>query len=80
MKIIITTLFGLETPTREDLEAIGYERSRINVSDGVVTLECDDKSWALDVARVNMNVRRGERVFFVAGEFDAEVREYEGVE
>ncbi len=72
MKIIITTLFGLETPTREDLEAIGYERSRISVSDGVVTLECDDTSWALDVAHVNMNVRRGERVFFVAGEFDAE--------
>ena len=71
MKIIITTLFGLETPTREDLEAAGYERSRINVSDGVVTLDADESAWQFDVARVNMYVRRGERVFIVAGEYDA---------
>ena len=31
MKIIITTLFGLETPTREDLEAAGYKRSSLGV-------------------------------------------------
>ena len=72
MKIVITTLFGLESPTREDLEGIGYDRSRINVTDGVVTLEADDESWPLDVARVNMNVRRAERVFFVVGEYDAD--------
>ena len=71
MNIVITTLFGLETPTREDLEAIGYERSAITVTDGVVTLTADDSTWPLDVARVNMNVRRAERVFIVAGEYDA---------
>ena len=71
MNIIITTLFGLESPTRDDLTAIGYNKEQINVSDGVVTLTVGDDNWALDIARVNMWVRRGERVFFEVGEFDA---------
>ena len=71
MKICITTLFGLESPVRDDLESAGYERSRITVTDGVVTLDAGEDTWAFDVARVNMYVRRGERVFFVVGEFDA---------
>ena len=71
MKIIITTLFGLETLVREDLEACGYERENIEVTDGVVSLEVRDNTWQLDVARVNMWVRRGERVFFEVGEFEA---------
>lgn len=82
MKLIITTLFGLETPVREDLEACGYLRENIEVTDGVVTLEVKDSTWALDVARVNMWVRRGERVFFQVGDdFKAETFEefFDGV-
>lgn len=71
MKIIITTLFGLETPVREDLEAIDFSKEQITVSDGVVTLDAGE-DWPLQVARVNMWVRRGERVLLEIGEFKAE--------
>ena len=66
MNIIITTLFGLESPTKEDLLERGYSKDLITVSDGVVTLEGDFR----DVARANMWVKHGERVFFETGEFD----------
>ncbi len=71
MKIITTTLFGLETPVREDLEAIGFKKDQITVSDGVVTLDAGE-DWPIEVARVNMWVRRGERVLLEIGEFRAE--------
>ena len=66
MKIIITTLFGLESPTKSDLLDRGYDKDKITVSDGVVTLEGD----YLDVARANMWIKHAERVFFETGEFD----------
>ena len=66
MKIIITTLFGLESPTKGDLLDRGYSKDLITVNDGVVTLEGD----FYDVARVNMWVSHAERVFFGTGEFD----------
>ena len=66
MKIIITTLFGLESPTKGDLLDRGYDKDRITVNDGVVTLEGD----FFDVARANMWVKHAERIFFEAGEFD----------
>ena len=65
MKIIITTLFGLESPTKGDLLDRGYDKDRISVSDGVVTLEGD----FYDVARANMWIKHAERIFFEAGEF-----------
>ena len=65
MKIIITTLFGLESPTKGDLLDRGYEKERITVNDGVVTLEGD----YLDVARANMWAKHAERIFFETGEF-----------
>ncbi|MCR4558294.1 MAG: class I SAM-dependent RNA methyltransferase [Saccharofermentans sp.] len=65
MKIIITTLFGLESPTKGDLLDRGYDKDRITVNDGVVTLDGD----FLDVARANMWVRHAERIFFETGEF-----------
>ena len=65
MKIIITTLFGLESPTKGDLLDRGYEKDRITVNDGVVTLEGD----YLDVARANMWAKHAERIFFETGEF-----------
>ena len=69
MKIIITTLFGLEAPTRDDLLARGFDKSRLDVRDGVTTLETGKDDWALDVARVNMWARHAERVFFEVGGF-----------
>ena len=75
MKIVLTCLFGLESCVRDDLTAIGYERSNINVSDGMVVLDSDDDSWESDVARVNMWTRRAERVLFEVGSFPA--REFE---
>ena len=75
MKIIITTLFGLESLVREDLTNIGYDKENITVTDGVVTLSVSDADWETDVARVNMWIRRGERVFFETGEFFADTFE-----
>lgn len=75
MKIIITTLFGLESLVREDLTNIGYDKENITVTDGVVTLTVSDADWETDVARVNMWIRRGERVFFETGEFFADTFE-----
>lgn len=72
MNIIITALFGLESLVKEDLLLIGYKPEDITVSDGVVTLRVPENNWALDVARVNMWVRRGERVFFEVNSFKAE--------
>ena len=66
MKIIITTLFGLESPTKGDLLDRGYDKDRINVSDGVVTLEGDFN----DVARANMWIKHAERIFFETGKFN----------
>lgn len=66
MKIIITTLFGLESPTKGDLLDRGYDKDKITVSDGVVTLEGD----YYDVARANMWVKHAERIFIEVGEFD----------
>ncbi|MCR5529333.1 MAG: class I SAM-dependent RNA methyltransferase [Saccharofermentans sp.] len=75
MKIIITTLFGLESLVREDLTNISYDKENITVTDGVVTLSVSDADWETDVARVNMWIRRGERVFFETGEFFADTFE-----
>ena len=65
MRIILTTLFGLESPTKSDLLERGYDKDLITVNDGVVTLEGD----YLDVARVNMWAAHAERVLIEAGEF-----------
>lgn len=65
MRIILTTLFGLESPTKSDLLERGYDKDLITVNDGVVTVEGD----YLDVARVNMWASHAERVFIEAGEF-----------
>ena len=66
MKIILTTLFGLESPTKGDLLDRGYDKERITVNDGVVTLEGD----YFDLARANMWAAHAERIFIEVGEFD----------
>lgn len=71
MDIITTTLFGLETLTRKDLESCGYSKEDIKVSDGQVVLTVPDDSFADDIARVNMFAGCAERVFFSVGQFKA---------
>ena len=71
MKIIITALFGLESLVSEDLVSIGYEKADITVSDGLISLEVSDSQLADTVARVNLWVRTGERVFVELANFPA---------
>lgn len=71
MKIIITALFGLETLVGEDLIQIGFSKDRITVTDGMVTLQVPEEGLADAVARVNLWVRTGERVFVELGNFPA---------
>ena len=71
MKIYLTCLFGLESCVKDDMLSIGFDKSDIKVSDGVVTVDCDDDTWELQVARINMWARRAERVLFETGSFQA---------
>ena len=71
MKIIITALFGLESLVAEDLIRIGYEKEKIAVSDGSVALHVTEKELPLAVARVNLWVSTGERVFVELDRFRA---------
>ena len=71
MKIIITALFGLESLVSEDLVSIGYGKEHITVSDGLISLEVDDSILAEAVAKVNLWVRTGERVFVELENFPA---------
>ena len=71
MKIAVTTLFGLESCVRDDLTEHGFDKESITVSDGLVTVATTDASFASDVARTNMWVRRGERVLLEIADFDA---------
>ena len=75
MKIILTTLFGLESCAREDMEHIGYPKESMKVTDGSVELTVGDDDWEMDVARVNMWSARAERVLFEVGSFRAETFE-----
>ncbi len=71
MRVVITSLFGLESLIAEDLVAIGYDKGQIKVTDGQVVLLVDDKDLANAVARVNLWVRTGERVLVEVGNFPA---------
>jgi putative N6-adenine-specific DNA methylase len=43
MELIITTLFGLESLVKDDLTAIGYDVSNIEVQDGMVILHVPER-------------------------------------
>ncbi len=75
MKIVITCLFGLEHFCVEDLENIGYDKSRIEVSDGQLLVSTTPETMKKDCARILMWMRRGERVLLSMGEFDADTFE-----
>ena len=71
MKIIVTALFGLESLVSEDLMSIGYKKEQIIVSDGSISLEVSTSELADAVARVNLWVSTGERVFVEIANFPA---------
>ena len=64
-EIIIPCIFGLEALIAKELKWLGYETHK--VEDGRVTF----LGTFEDVARVNLNLRCGERVLIKVGEFSA---------
>ena len=69
MKIIMTTLFGIEALTAEELTDMGYARENITIIDGQVQLRADDLPLA--VARCNVFLRTAERVLVELAEYPA---------
>lgn len=69
MKIIMTTLFGIEALTAEELTDMGYTRENITIIDGQVQLKADDLPLA--VARCNVFLRTAERVLVELAEYPA---------
>ncbi len=76
MKIVMTTLFGIEALTADELTGLGYARENIRVTDGQVVLDAGDAPGetartALAVARLNVFLRTAERVLVQLAEFPA---------
>lgn len=63
--IVVPTLFGLEAFTAKEVRRLGYETK--SVEDGRVIFEGDEEAVAL----ANINIRTGERVLILLGEFEA---------
>ncbi len=62
MKLIITTIFGLESVVKDELAALGYEPRQITVDNGKIILDPEDEQVARSLARLNINLRCAERV------------------
>ncbi|HHX37274.1 MAG TPA: class I SAM-dependent RNA methyltransferase [Clostridiaceae bacterium] len=85
MKIVIPSLLGVEAVISREIQDLGYAKDNIEVRDGLVSLSVDETLEAVSeaVARLNINLRTGERVqleidSFTAKTFDElfdEVRE-----
>lgn len=73
MKIVMTTLFGIEAITADELVGLGYDRTQIAVQDGVVKLDAgeDNTAIARAVARTNIFLATAERVLVQLTEFEA---------
>ena len=73
MNIVITTLFGIEAVTADELLELGFDRDQFELSDGQVVLEAGDAvaDVALAVARTNVFLRTAERVLLQLAEFPA---------
>lgn len=74
MKVIMTTLFGIEAVTARELVDLGYAREQVQVSDGQLSLDTgpDLAEAALAVARLNINLATAERVLLQLATFKAE--------
>ncbi len=72
MIVILTTLFGVESLTADELTQLGYDRDKIQVSDGQLRLRTNSVSDAIEaVARCNVFIRTAERVLLQLGAFEA---------
>ena len=76
MKLLIPTATGIEAVVKRQLNSLGYADTRA-INGRVIVPEC---SW-LDVARLNMFLRSGERVLIQLAEFPASNFDelYEGI-
>ena len=66
IKLVATSLFGLERQLGEEIDALGLKR--VETIDGRVLFEGE----LSDIPRVNINLRLAERVFIVLSRFHAE--------
>lgn len=66
MQLLVPSAYGIEAVVKRQLALLGYQNTR--ALDGRVIV--DDATWT-DVARINMFVRSGERVFARLAEFHA---------
>lgn len=73
MKIMMTTLFGIEAVTAGELAGLGLNQDQITVSDGQVALDVGDSFAAVAalVARLNICLATAERVLLQMAEFPA---------
>lgn len=67
MKIIIPTLFGLESTVKEELIALNVAPDRIRTVDGRIDIDAGDDDYALLTARCNIWLRTAERVLIKVG-------------
>lgn len=74
MQIIITTLFGIEAVTVQELKALQFTSDQLTVTDGRIILSIDD-DWnqtALAIASCNIHLATAERVLLQLGDFKAQ--------
>lgn len=67
MKIIVTSLLGMESLIGEEIRALGYPATAVTVRNAMVELDAGD-AYAEACARINLWTRCGERVLLQLGE------------
>lgn len=71
MKIVMTTLFGIEAAVADELRGMGYDPAAISVQDGQVLLDVGSDLAAIQeaVARTNIWLSTAERVLLELAQF-----------
>lgn len=74
MKIVMTTLLGVEAITGREMQDLGFDPERVNVRDGQVLYEAGEDLAAVRqaVARCNVQLATAERVLLQLAQFPAE--------
>ncbi|MHB8962549.1 MAG: THUMP domain-containing class I SAM-dependent RNA methyltransferase [Saccharofermentanales bacterium] len=67
MKIIIPTLFGLESTVKEELIALDIAPDKIRTVDGRIDIDAENDEYPLLTARCNIWLRTAERVLIKVG-------------
>lgn len=70
MKLVVTTLMGVEALVGEELRGLGYPAESVSVQNARVVLDAGD-DYAAACARVNLWTRYGERVLLELGQAPA---------